>query len=233
MRNRLTGTIAVASIAAGPGAPAAAQAQQQCVFQGVKASAGTAGKVERSLLCLTNLHRVRNGLAALERDTRLGAAARGHSADMVARNYFDHVTPEGAGPSQRAQAAGYPGGAGENIAANGNGSAFSLFDQWRNSAGHNQNMLTAGYVAAGFGVARGFPGPGAGVTGTQMFGFMAANSGDTGLDLYASSAKCAKAKLTLIKAKRKKKGKKKRSRKQRRKLAKAKRLRKRTCKPLA
>ena len=230
MRKRLTGTIAVASIAAALGAPAAAQAQQQCVFQGVKASAGTAGKVERSLLCLTNLHRVRNGLAALKRDTRLGAAARGHSADMVARNYFDHVTPEGAGPSQRAQAAGYPGGAGENIAANGTGSAFSLFDQWRNSAGHNQNMLTAGYVAAGFGVARGFPGAGAGVTGTQMFGFLAANTGDTALDLYASSAKCAKAKLAVIKAKSKKK--KKLSRKQRRKLARAKRQRKRTCKPL-
>jgi hypothetical protein len=34
-------------------------------------------------------------------------AARLHSQDMIARNYFDHVTPEGIGPQQRIQAAGY------------------------------------------------------------------------------------------------------------------------------
>ena len=163
--------------------------------------------MERSLLCLTNLHRARNGLGALKRDTRLGAAARAHSADMVARNYFDHFTPEGTSPSDRARAAGYPGGAGENLAALGGGAtAFALFDGWRRSAGHNQNMLNPPYVTAGMGVAPGFPGrPGVGATGTQMFGFAAANTGDAALDLYASSAKCAKAKLAKLKAKSKRK----------------------------
>lgn len=213
--------ICAASAAAALAAPATASAQQQCLFQGLRAKASTLGKVERSLLCLTNLHRDRNGLPPLKRDTRLGVAARGHSGDMVARNYFDHVTPEGAGPSERARAAGYPGGAGENIAANGTGSAFSLFAQWRDSAGHNQNMLGSRYVAAGFGVARGFPGrPSAGVTGTQAFGSAPANTGDTALDLYASSRKCAKAKLRKLKAK----GKKKRRA--------ARLLVKRRCKPL-
>src|SRR3712207_9402350 len=46
-------------------------------------------------------------------------------------------------------------------------------------------------------------GGGSPVTGTQMFGFAAADTGDTGLSLYASSDKCAKARMKLIAAKRK------------------------------
>jgi uncharacterized protein YkwD len=203
----MAATIATAAAAAALAGPGAAQAQEQCLFQGVQASASTATKVERSILCLTNLHRARSGLGALKRDTRLGTAARAHSADMVARDYFDHVSPEGTTPSDRARAAGYPGGAGENLAAlGGSATAFTMFDGWRKSPGHNQNMLNPPYETIGIGVAPGFPGqPGAGATGTQMFGFPAANTGDTGLDLYASSAKCAKAKMRKLKAKGKQK----------------------------
>jgi uncharacterized protein YkwD len=196
---------ATAAIGAAP--PGTASAKDQCLFQGARASAGTVGKVERSLLCLTNVHRVRNDLTPLRRDTRLGTAARAHSADMVARDYFDHFSPEGDGPSERVQAAGYPSGAGENIATNGTGTALSLFQQWRNSSGHNQNMLGSGYTAGGFGVAVGFPGGrggGGAVTGTQDFGSAPANTGDTALGLYASSPKCAKAKLAKLRSKGKK-----------------------------
>jgi uncharacterized protein YkwD len=41
-------------------------------------------------------------------DTRLIAAARGHSQDMASRGYFAHFTPEGVGPQQRIRAAGFP-----------------------------------------------------------------------------------------------------------------------------
>jgi hypothetical protein len=183
-------------------APPSASAAEQCLFQGTKVTARNRATVERSLLCLTNLHRFRNGLPAYKRDTRLGAAARGHSADMVARGFFDHTNPDGLGPSSRVMAAGYPGGAGENIAANGTGTAASLFTQWKNSSGHNANML-GDYRAAGMGVAAGFPGnPGPGsITGTQNLGFAAANTGDTGLSLYASSDKCAKAKTGRLRIK--------------------------------
>ncbi|WP_291431138.1 CAP domain-containing protein [Deinococcus sp.] len=49
----------------------------------------------------------------------LAGAARAHASDMAERAYFDHVTPEGRTPAQRAQAAGYTGwqGIAENIAA--------------------------------------------------------------------------------------------------------------------
>jgi len=116
---------------------------------------------------------------------------------MVKRGFFAHVNPEGDGPSERAAAAGYPFGAGENIAFNGEGSAFSLFAMWRSSAGHNMNMLNTDYEALGVGVAPN----GGGAIGTQLFGLGPANTKDTGLRLYASSDKCAKAKLRLIKLK--------------------------------
>jgi uncharacterized protein YkwD len=201
---------AVATVLLGP---PNASAAEQCLYQGVKVTAKNEATVERAVLCLTNLHRFRKGLTPLKADSRLNVAARRHSADMVARGFFDHVSPEGTTPSTRAMAVGYPGGAGENIAATGIGTAASLFETWKKSSGHNANMLTPGYVAIGVGAAPGFPGGGGGggaVTATQMFGFSSANSGDTGLDLYASSDKCAKARAKLIAAKRsgKKKGRK-------------------------
>jgi hypothetical protein len=162
-------------------------------------------------------------------DTRLAKAARAHSADMVARGYFSHVTPEGLGPSERAAAAGYSSGAAENIAAAGGSTTpFALFELWRTSPEHNTNMLNGTYTAGGFGIVRQRPGGGSGVTGTQMFGFGAPNTRDTGMSFYASSPKCAKAKLALIKIKAKKKLKKKKAAIQR-----AKRRIAAACEPLA
>jgi uncharacterized protein YkwD len=224
---------AAATVALAVGAPSASAAEQ-CLYQGLKVDGANRATVERSLLCLTNLHRFRSGVPPVVSDTRLAAAARSHSSDMVARGYFDHDNPEGAGPSERALAAGYPDGAAENIAANGTGTAWSLFEQWRESSGHNANMLGS-YVATGMGVAPGFPGisQASSVTGTQNFGHSAPNSGDTALDLYASSDKCAQAMLARIPAKRKlRKAGKRRKPVLRRKLRRVKRQVRASCAPL-
>jgi hypothetical protein len=183
--------------------PAGAGAAEGCLYGTDKASSKNLFNVERSLLCFTNVHRLRAGAKPLLRDSRLARAARSHSADMAARGFFSHTTPEGLDPSARAAAAGYPGGAGENIATSGQGTVFALFELWRTSTqGHNENMLNAAYVAAGFGVdphccPSGFPG----ITGTQKFGFVPADTDDDALDLYASSNSCAKAKLSVIRLK--------------------------------
>ncbi|MEZ4568874.1 MAG: CAP domain-containing protein [Thermomicrobiales bacterium] len=70
----------------------------------------------------------------------LNAAAYNHSLDMGQRGYFEHDTPDGVTPTDRAQAAGYPGQVAENIAA-GNETAQATFEQWRTSPDHNANML--------------------------------------------------------------------------------------------
>jgi hypothetical protein len=178
-------------------APPTTSAKPSCIFDDLRASDRNRDRVERSLFCLTNLHRVRSGVSPVTVDTRLMTAARNHSIDMIARLFYDHLNPEGLDPTERARAAGYPFGTGESIAANLGGRAENLFDQWLNSPPHNQNMLTPHYRAAGMGIeARCCPvgGTAPGVTGTQMFGVGAANTSDDALDFYASSNRCAKAK---------------------------------------
>jgi uncharacterized protein YkwD len=47
-------------------------------------------------------------LSTLTYDPFLADIARGHSWDMVSRNFFDHVNPDGLNPRARGNAAGYP-----------------------------------------------------------------------------------------------------------------------------
>jgi uncharacterized protein YkwD len=225
------GVAAIVGIAALLIAGHGTAAAEGCLYQDEAVTSANQARVERSLLCLTNAVRRSAGLASVLADSRLGAAARGHSADMVARGYFSHTSPEGGSPSDRARAAGYPGGAGENIASSGRGTAISIFQAWRGSPGHNGNIVGS-YLAAGIGVAPGFAGGGRGLTATQMFGRAAADTGDTALDLYYPNERCKTAKLGKL-ALKARIGKKKPSRKQQRKLRRLKRKIGRSCQPSA
>jgi uncharacterized protein YkwD len=55
-----------------------------------------------------NAQRQQNGLSDLSYDSFLADIARGHSYDMVLRNYFDHVDPDGNNAKARGDEAGYP-----------------------------------------------------------------------------------------------------------------------------
>jgi uncharacterized protein YkwD len=105
---------------------------------------------ESAFLGLINNYRAQNGLGAVSLSTNLNRSASWLAVDMAAKNYFSHTDSLGRSPSTRATDCGYPTGAGENIAA---GSAWSsaqaAFDAWRNSPGHNANMLTASYQQIG------------------------------------------------------------------------------------
>ncbi len=81
----------------------------------------------------------------------LNQAALAHAEDMAVNNYFNHTSQDGRSPGDRISATGYLGnGYGENIAA-GNASAFATFEQWKNSAGHCENMLRARFNELGVG----------------------------------------------------------------------------------
>jgi uncharacterized protein YkwD len=204
-------------------------AAEGCLYQDEVLGASNQLRAERTLLCLANSVRRAAVLPSLPADSRLNAAARAHSMDMVARGYFSHTSPEGSTPSTRAQAAGYPGGAAENIAS-GQGTAILVFRAWRESPGHNRNILGT-YLASGIGLAPGYARGGPGITATQMFGVVPANGGETALDLYYPNKRCRAAKLRRIAVK----SRLKRSRKGpgrtklRRQLRRAKRAVTRTC----
>ncbi len=108
---------------------------------------------EAEFLRLINEYRQQNGLSSLELSDALSRAAAWKSQDMATNGYFAHDdTPIGRTWTQRLSDCGYTFGTwlGENIAA-GNASAAATFQQWRDSPGHNANMLSANFAAVGIG----------------------------------------------------------------------------------
>jgi uncharacterized protein YkwD len=108
---------------------------------------------EAQVVTIVNTERAKAGCAAVTTDDRLTVAARAHSADMAARDYFSHTTPEGVDFATRITNAGYRwSGAGENI-AKGQRTPQDVMTSWMNSAGHKANILNCGFKNLGVGVA--------------------------------------------------------------------------------
>jgi uncharacterized protein YkwD len=108
---------------------------------------------EAQVVTLVNQERAKAGCAALTADSRLTAAARGHSQDMAQRNYFDHNTPDGVTPWTRITNAGYRfSSAAENI-AEGQPTPAAVMDAWMNSSGHRANILNCNLRNIGVGLA--------------------------------------------------------------------------------
>ncbi|MYZ39833.1 MULTISPECIES: CAP domain-containing protein, partial [unclassified Streptomyces] len=100
-------------------------------------------------------------------DPRLASAAQAYSADMAARAFYSHTSPEGLAPWDRAAAAGATHrGIGENIAC-GQRSPREVVTGWMNSPGHRANILKPDFTHLGIGFAGGGP---AGTYWTQLFG---------------------------------------------------------------
>jgi uncharacterized protein YkwD len=104
-----------------------------------------------------NWYREILGLRALKIEPHLMKAARGHSADMVKRGYFNHYAPA-PGPREpwdRAVRAGYvPKTVGENLAQQKGAplDGWEAMKAWIISPPHHRNMLKPGYVHVGIGV---------------------------------------------------------------------------------
>jgi uncharacterized protein YkwD len=92
--------------------------------------------------------------AALARNTKLAAAAYGHSRDMADKNYFSHDSQDGRTMRDRIDAAGYAWSTiGENIAA-GYGTVQVVVDEWMRSDGHCANLMNPRFTEFGLACAR-------------------------------------------------------------------------------
>ncbi|POX59630.1 RNA polymerase [Streptomyces sp. Ru62] len=130
--------------------------------QAQPAPTGTVAQV----VALVNKERAAAGCGPVTEDPQLDKAAQGHSDDMAARGYFDHIDPDGAGPGERITAAGYRWSTyGENI-AKGQQTPQAVMDSWMNSPGHRANILNCAFKNIGVGVHDGSGGP----WWTQAFG---------------------------------------------------------------
>ncbi|HYX24333.1 MAG TPA: CAP domain-containing protein [Thermoanaerobaculia bacterium] len=121
---------------------------------------GTAGlsdleRVRAEMLARANAERTAAGVRPLLRDPRLDAAAQRHAEDMLARAYYDHVSPDGTSPNTRTRKSGYVGRiVGENI-ARGPMAVQEVMDNWMGSTEHRRNLLLPAFTHLGVGVAVG------------------------------------------------------------------------------
>lgn len=121
---------------------------------------------ERELLELHNEVRTEHGAPELCYQRDLAEAAKGHSEDMLERDYFAHVSPDGREPAERILAAGY-GKVGyrswrvaENLyrieglgAEPDRDGVEGAVAGWLESRGHRENLLDPALGEVGFGVA--------------------------------------------------------------------------------
>ncbi len=105
----------------------------------------------------TNKARGENGgLPALVENQKLDQAARAKLNDMFNLQYFEHVSPDGKGPSAVATAAGYEYVViGENLALGNFKDDAALVEAWMNSPGHRANILGVKYSEIGVAVGQG------------------------------------------------------------------------------
>ena len=136
------------------------------------AEAASCGGLEdaRAVLCEVNEVRADRGLGQLGTDRRLQRAAEAHARDMVRRDYFSHVTPEGETVSDRLRDADYITGrvtwrVGETLAWGRKrmSTPAATVAAWMRSPSHRR-VLLGHYREIGIGVAGGDPFGGAGTT---------------------------------------------------------------------
>ncbi len=118
-------------------------------------------EMESRVFRLTNEVRRKKGLPLLDKDEALTATARAHSDDMLRRNFFSHVNPDGLSPKDRLApvAAATMSRAGENIWS-GSGQDYAdskllarvIVDSWMSSPGHRANILNPDYTHVGIGI---------------------------------------------------------------------------------
>src|SRR6185369_15716694 len=97
-----------------------------------------------------------SGLPALKENALLDKAAKKKLDDMFAQQYFEHINPQGKGPSDLAKSVGYDYIAiGENLALGNFKNDAELVQAWMDSPGHRANILNKQYTEIGVAVGQG------------------------------------------------------------------------------
>ena len=107
------------------------------------------------ILQLVNAVRAEYGLAPVAYNAQLAAAAQGHANFIATQGIYSHYGVNGSTWQDRAQAAGYPGWAGENLVGGTRLTPQQGVIWWRNSDVHFSNMLNPRWTEAGVGFAVG------------------------------------------------------------------------------
>jgi uncharacterized protein YkwD/uncharacterized coiled-coil protein SlyX len=108
------------------------------------------------VLTATNDHRAQHTLPALTENEILHRAAENKVQDILAKQYFEHVSPDGTGPADVVDGVGYKYlRVGENLALGNFPTDAALVQAWMDSPGHRANILSDKFTEIGIAVARG------------------------------------------------------------------------------
>jgi uncharacterized protein YkwD len=121
--------------------------------------------VRGAVLCLINRKRAEDGEQPLLTNSRLEEAAEGHCQELIADDYFAHVSPSGETPVDRIRETGYIPNAnvgyviGENLAWGTYqlSTPQSIVAAWIASPGHLENILETQYTETGIGITPAVP----------------------------------------------------------------------------
>ncbi len=125
--------------------------QQQAPAQQQQQTPANVSQAVQQVIDLTNEQRRKNGLPALQADTKLNSVAQMKSVDMQQKGYFSHTSPTYGSPfdMMRDQGVTYRT-AGENI-AQGQRTPQEVVNAWMNSEGHRKNILSRDFTHIGVG----------------------------------------------------------------------------------
>jgi uncharacterized protein YkwD len=165
LRRSLARTCAaiVAALISLVGATAVVAAAPTCPGAQLVAGAQAGTDAEEAVACVINEERRSRSLPALDADRALARAGQRHAADMVRREYFSHVGPDGQTLAARLRAAGYAAGrswaAGEVLAwgTRARSTPAAVVASWMRSPGHRHVLLNPRYREIGVGTAAGNP----------------------------------------------------------------------------
>ncbi len=122
----------------------------------IRNSAEEIAAMEQAVLERINRIRKERGLFELLPTADLATAARAHSRDMVANDFFGHADRSGKKAVGRVRATGMKfRGVAENLTMNNNPDtpAEQAVQDWMNSPGHRRNILDGSFQITGVGLA--------------------------------------------------------------------------------
>jgi len=159
------GRDAQASEAAADAATIAAVLAAPCSDTEVTPEAANIPLVRAAVLCLINRERAQHGELPLRLNGELEAAAQSHTDELVADDYFAHVSPSGETPVERIRATGYVPNPfvgyiiGENLAWGTYtlSTPQSIVSAWIASPPHLANILEGQYRDTGIGITAAVP----------------------------------------------------------------------------
>ncbi|OYD59784.1 hypothetical protein CGZ90_01325 [Fictibacillus aquaticus] len=138
-----------------PSAVNAAPVQQPEPAKQPAPAADSVSSQAKEVAALVNKERQNAGLPALALDEELSSVALVKAKDMIQQNYFSHTSPVYGSPFDMMKRFGITySAAGENI-AKGQSSAAEVMQDWMNSQGHRENILSSSYDSIGIGYYQG------------------------------------------------------------------------------